>query len=153
MEHVWTVFCRRTIIDSETGQIGIIDCIDDLSIAPRAGQKKAFTMDCVVATLWARSDVTKPERGRFRVRLLTPSGISLGEQQIYPLDLEQNRWLRTRMALPGLPIDGAGRYVFVTELEEEDGGWRSVARTPYELEIQPREETPTEVPRKKSRHK
>jgi hypothetical protein len=148
MEHVWTVFCRRTLIDADTNQISIIDSIDDMSIVIQAGAKR-LDIECVIASLWGRSDMRQPEKGRFRMRLRTPSGKLAVDPKMYPLDLEDARWLRTRIQLYGLPIDGPGRYLFLTELEVEDGDWKTVAQTPYEVEIMPEEgeeETPPEPP-------
>lgn len=141
MDHVWTVFCSRSLVDADTKQLSLIDTIEKVTVTALPGKQipanSAVELSCSLVSLWTRSDFDVPESGLCRVRLFGPDGqeIEPAEPMLYDADLTDKRRLRTQVRLQGLPLGIPGRYVFQTETFVEPG-WVEVARTPYELEIQ-----------------
>jgi hypothetical protein len=155
MEHVWTVFCRRVLIDDSTNQMTLIDAVESVSIAlheqPKPGEA-FFQIEAALASLWIRSDIATPENGEFRVTLHGPSGrIKSVEPLILPIDLTVHRRQRSKVTIPALPFGEPGRYVFEVELNEA-GEWRRVAGVPYELTLK-EDERPAETPKGRVRGK
>jgi hypothetical protein len=153
MEHVWTVFCRRVLIDDSTNQMTLIDAVESVSIAlheqPRPGEA-FFQIEAALATLWIRSEITTPEKGDIRVTLHGPSGrINSVEPLILPIDLTVHGRQRSKVTIPALPFGEPGRYVFEVEVNEV-GEWRRVAGVPYELTVK-EDERPAETPKRKVR--
>jgi hypothetical protein len=164
MEHSWTVLCHRVIIDRETNRLTLVDTIESLRIqGKRADFPQApiviFKLDCVLASHWTRSDIERPEKSRFRLTLLDPSGAIVPFTDPHPnileVDLTEKSSVRTQNQFLGLPIGESGRYVFLVEMEVGDR-WEPVARVPYVLKIEFVDEAAavdTEGPKKRAKKK
>lgn len=143
MEHVWTVFCRRAIMDWETHQVTLVDAIDGIAVmdtqSGSADQPFEASFECEVTLLsfWVRSDPAEPERGEARISLWGPDGKPAeAETEIrLEIDLREKPQLRTQIKMNNLPLRGPGRYTFKVE-QSLDRGWETVARIPYEVVIE-----------------
>lgn len=157
-EHVWSILCRRAIVDREGGQISIHEVIEKLILEnpdQEALEKleKGFGLlqSMHLVTWWVRSDYSKPETSAFRIVLLTPDGKSevLGGGQgerpsgpppkkamkEFPIDLQKHNAARRVFHLQGLPRwGGFGVYRFVVEGRGKGNRWVTAARIPLEVE-------------------
>ena len=143
MEHIWTVVCEKSIVDSSSNNISLINVIERIRFGEREelkGDKMvpgAF-VGLEVVSMWCRSDVEKPETGKSRTEFLSPSkDVLVGNEG--PIDLMEHQRLRAIWAFFGVPYAGDGRYMFVVQ-QEVDGEWQTEAEIPLEISKIPSED-------------
>jgi len=139
IDHVWTVFCSRAVIDKRTNNVSIQNIIEQITIKGEPKSDAAIPIVCEVVTLWARADFDVPAQGRLRLAYLSPSGKVLNSME-REIDLSKSRRYRIQTIFQGLPVEEPGRYTFRVELENEDE-WHQVATIPLEVVFEPPEET------------
>ncbi|MBW8876040.1 MAG: hypothetical protein JF614_13820 [Acidobacteria bacterium] len=147
MEHVWTLFCKRAIIDRESNQVSLIDAIETvlIDVSPteaaavaNPGEKgTAIELEATLFSFWVRSRPDVPEMGAYRVSLVAADGslvLPVNEKEMTArIDLTEKQRVRTQIKMTVLPFRGVGRYTFQMEQGQGDGQWEVVARVPYEL--------------------
>lgn len=133
IEHVWTVISSGVVVDHDTNNISIFNILEEISVPEDAIKNEAIGVLVEIVTLWVRSDLSKPEKGTSRIRLLAPNGEVL-ETAESEVDLATYERLRSRGLFQGLPYQGEGVYRFVLELQEDDkSGWKQVASIPLKV--------------------
>jgi hypothetical protein len=135
IDHVWTVVCRQSVIDCDSKNLSLFNVLEQITIQGEANteERTVIPMDLEVVSLWSRSDYDVSAKGVQRLTLLSPDGENLasGEQQI---DLSKHRRFRNRARFRGLPMKGAGRYIFrVEQMTEGEAEWQRVTDIPLEL--------------------
>jgi len=138
------VVCTKTSIDSETNNVSLFEVIEQVQIstvpeaAPDTVTMAVMPMECV--SLWMREPITEPQHGECRLALRGPRGASVSSAP-QALDLSKYRRFRSRLRLPGLPIDGLGLCEIEVQFRpESEAEWNTVARVPIEVTAQ---ESPT----------
>lgn len=136
LEHIWSVLCSRSVIDSETNNVSIQDVIEQITIIAEPTDDGFLPFPLELITLWGRKEVDRPTNGTERVSFVTPSGKSttISESKI---DLSRVERHRQRVKLPGLPLDEAGRYYFRVEFKENGDEYREVAAIPLTIQFHP----------------
>ncbi len=141
--HIWSVLCARTVIDSETNNISLIDVLEQLNLKVEPvpdGKVGLVPIPYEVVSFWRRTRSNEPTQGRARLRLLAPDGKEIGPAHEVQLDLSAHPRLRSRARGLGIPVLVSGEYHFTVELQSEDGGtWDEVARIPLQVTIEPAE--------------
>lgn len=141
IDHVWSVFCTRAVIDRETNNISLLEVIEQLTIhetPPAEGNEAVVPGSFELVTLWTRRRDDEPVRGRCRVRFFRPSGVFDAFTQEYPIDLNTSRRLRHRAKFAGLPLREPGRHYFEVSLWDEEGeDWRMEAVVPLQVGFAP----------------
>lgn len=137
IEHVWTVLCRRSVVDRETNSISLIESVEAIQfgvVQPTgAPAPTGLPIDLELVTLWIRSDRAVPENSRYRVVIQLPDQTEREVGETVSVDLRQFERLRSRVNFNGIPFSGPGRYRFLVQLE--DGATRTtVARVPLDIE-------------------
>jgi hypothetical protein len=135
IEHVWTVLCRDSVIDRDSNNLSLFNVLEQITVhSEMEGDEAAVApIEMEAVSLWSRSDDDVPAKGVQRLTLLSPSGETLasGEQEI---DLSKHRRFRNRVRFGGLPVKGAGRYIFRVEQKNEgEAEWQHVTGVPLEL--------------------
>ncbi len=138
--HIWSVLCARSIIDSETNNISIIDVIEQVSVpalppAP-AGGTVFLPLSLELVSLWSRENGEIPENSRCRVQIFSPGGMPAGMPSTidFQIDLTVHQRSRTRARMPGLPIRESGTCRFVVEMSR-NGTYSQVASIPIQIII------------------
>jgi len=157
-EHVWSVLCQKASIDKDTNEVslsGVVETINVLETEEKVRSELSeratpadgpplllFPMELV--SYWTRSESATPETGVGRIGIEVPSGETLKWTET-PFTLEAGFGWRLRVRMGGLPFMGQGLYRFLVQIKDEDqeGGWRTVARIPVVLAFQSAE---TSVP-------
>jgi len=136
IEHIWSVLCSRSVIDSETNNVSIQDVIEQITINAEPTENGFLPFPLELITLWGRENLKKPANGTERVSFVTPSGKStqISEAKI---DLSKVERHRQRVRLQGLPISESGKYYFRVELLEDSDQYHDVAAIPLIIEFQP----------------
>jgi hypothetical protein len=139
LEHIWSVLCARSVIDSETNNVNIQDVIEQITIVAEPTENGFLPFPLELITLWGRKEIDKPASGTERVSFVTPSGKStiISESKI---DLSKVERHRQRVKMPGLPLGEAGRYYFRVEFKEDGDEYIEVAAIPLAIQFQPQKE-------------
>ncbi len=156
MRHLWTVLCSRSILDKSTNQLTLVDVIDDVSLRDAVlptGEHLTDSLANAVATdgaanitakmelvsQWARSDMEKPEKGRARFTILSPSGELLGNASEARLDMTKFKYSRHMLRFESFSFVGAGTYLLVVQQKSGRAKkWRTVSETPFTINYGPR---------------
>jgi hypothetical protein len=118
-EHVWTVICRRAIVDEATKVPSLIDIVEGFEYvgAENIDAMTAFPLELAVVTQWTRSDPDTAEMARHRLKILGPK--TPKQPPAMPevsVDLTTSRFHRTTFAMQGFPNYGEGDYSVLNEL-------------------------------------
>ncbi len=139
IEHIWSVLCTTSMVNSQTNNISLIEVTEKISIPePPAEMQSADRIVIPVSldfvSLWGRSDLGEPARQKAQMRFLAPDGMELASLR-YDIDLTSYVRYRSQTKLPTMTVHGAGKYQFIVEIEASEDHWDVVARIPLELEI------------------
>ena len=134
MRHVWTVYCRRAIIERGTGALSLIDVAGELQATPNSQpssskEESTARVNSALATLWARREWDTPVKGRMRVTMVASDGDALFDA-VREVDLREHLMLRMCAKLNRFVVKASGVYEWVIEQEGDDGTWIEDARIP-----------------------
>lgn len=151
-EHVWSVLCRKAVVDRYEGQVSLHEVIEqvvyrgseeELLDEIEKGVLGLIQASMQLVTWWVRSDFDTPETtSRVRISLADPSGDVLPhprnadkEMSIEsPIDLEEKTARRILVSFDGIPFSGFGTYRFVVEgKSEDDDEWKLATRIPLQV--------------------
>jgi hypothetical protein len=136
IEHIWTVLCSRSVIDSETNNVSIQDVIEQITINAEPAQDGFLPIPFELISLYIRKESNSPLKGSERITFITPSGKSEVVSDGI-IDLSSAERFRHRVKFPGLPLREAGRYHFTIDIKEETSEWQKVATIPLTIAFQP----------------
>src|SRR5579859_2251046 len=112
-KQLWTIICRKTAIDSQNN-LSLLDLVEGVMVAeepqiPLGVQNVAFPIELVLASTWARTDESKPEKVNAVISLDPPGQprVKLVDIQI---DLIQSPTHRVFLNIPLFPFHGFGKY-------------------------------------------
>ncbi|MEW5830526.1 MAG: hypothetical protein AB1846_16675 [Chloroflexota bacterium] len=132
LEHIWSVLCTRSVIDTETNNVSIQDVIEQITIAAEPIENGFLPFQLELITLWGRKESDTPSKGMERVIFMTPSGNAevVSESEI---DLSSVERHRHRVRLPGIPVSEAGKYYFKVEIKNGNNEWKQVSAVPLKI--------------------
>jgi hypothetical protein len=149
-EHVWTVLCRATLLDSNSGVLSLSDITELLTLTGGAGEDIEAEIKAMRAaghagmfwpvrlrlvSWWVRTDLAKAESEQVRVAMIDPAGEAVSTQSI-TVNLVDYTSQRINLGLNWIPINAAGRYWFVVEhqgAKRKKGRWIKAAAIPLEV--------------------
>ena len=136
IEHIWSVLCSRSVVDSETNNVSIQNVIEQIIIQAEPQENGFLPIELELITLWGKDEPKEVAEGEERVTFITPSGKSeiISETKI---DLTKVERRRQRIKLPGLPLSEAGKYYFKVEVKNKNKEWEKVSAIPLKIEFQP----------------
>jgi hypothetical protein len=136
IEHIWSVLCSRSVIDSETNNVSIQDVVEQITVNAEPAENGFLPFTFEIIPLWGRKDSDNPSKGMERVTFITPSGKSevVSETEI---DLSKAERHRHRVRFPGLPISETGKYYFKVEVKNGNDEWQQVSAIPLKIIFQP----------------
>lgn len=137
VRHFWTVLCERSLIDSSTNNISLINAIEQLNVAlvdPTGGLAGpgAAAFQCSLVSLWGRQDLEIPTKAVVKFEIRDPEGVLLHESE-RDLDLTEKRRIRFRNNFNAFPVTVSGVYEFLVFLQVDDANWEQVASVPVEV--------------------
>lgn len=138
-KHLWTVVCRKVVIDQSTNTASIFEVMEELGIfpVPSADQvdKVMLPIDFASVSLWARDDPSTGESQTQRIQVLGPSGRELASAE-QSFDLDKFSRARNIANVPGLPYSGLGTYTVKVSVKTGKG-YQTVAQIPFDLKEGP----------------
>jgi hypothetical protein len=142
--YVYSVLCKRGIVDQSTNLLSLIDVLEGIEAAGPARpidpatekpETVALDLDAMLVTVWARSDLAKPEPGIVaRIAVLGPDGKRVGGSGEQTLQLDAFENFRTFTTIPKLPVTHDGRYEFAVQIRSGKG-WRTVGKVPLTVRV------------------
>lgn len=149
-KHIWSVLCRKHLVDPGTKQVSLIDVIERVTLPEASLEKEAevvgmpvsemlakgilFPLECQLLTFWSRSAESTPEVAALRIRLLGPKGKTLTAVD-FEVSLEKHLNVRHTVTFPGLVFAGEGRYSLIIEKRGKGNRTRREAWIPLEMRI------------------
>ena len=151
VNHIWSLLCRRSTIDSETNNLSIYDVFEQLTIdlKIKTGNADKVTkinvpIEYEVVSLWSKSE-DKVYSGEAKVEIIDPTG-ETGKVFEEPIEMPQTmKRLRTRLRISGFVAEKSGIYNFqVSYRVKGEDKYKKVADIPLEIII--KKEIVSELP-------
>jgi hypothetical protein len=145
INHVFSVICDKSSIDSETNKVSILEVLEQLIVFTDQSERISLPIQFELFSLWTRAQFDKPAQGQMRIHFCNPSGVCKVQAEV-AIDLSSVLFYRTRFRANGIELVGPGVYKFVVELKpDEKTEWVEVAQLPLWVtyQIPPDKEKPT----------
>ena len=140
-KHIWSVLCKKTIIDTDTNNISLIDVFEQLQAKVNLPQNKniklSIPLEYEVVNFWYKENTDKKEEVDVEITLIDPNNKSL-KSFINTITIPDNKKrVRTRLKITGLPITISGIYRFIVKIKEKNTkNYKQVAELPIEIKIE-----------------
>lgn len=143
INHIWSILCRRSVIDQETNNISLYDVLEQLKIdlKIKKGQEVKITkvgipIDYEIVSMWVKPKDVKEFSGTVLVECLDTEGKQIKKFEL-PMDIPANlRRMRSRLRIKGIEIDKEGVYTFkVNYKSKSESDYKHVADLPLEIVI------------------
>lgn len=142
IKHIWSVLCRRGIIDRATNSLTISEVLEELRVDIKIEKKNENNLNSIniplefeVVSLWLKEgSITTHLRADSEVEIVNPEG-----KQIKTFHQEVNmppnmKRLRTIFRIMGFVIENPGQYILRVNLKEEGQKmFKTVAELPIEV--------------------
>lgn len=144
IKHIWSILCRRSVIDSETNNISLYDSLEELSVGIKVKQQNAplpqainIPIDYEVVSFWMKENIEIHIQADTEIEIVLPNG-STGKSFPQKIDMpEKMQRIRARYRIKGFGVTMPGTYWFKIKIKE--GGeklFRTVSEIPLEVKIQ-----------------
>lgn len=140
MKHLWSIICKKAIIDNETKNISIIDVLEEITFfnssgLPKEKEKIALSCDFEIISYWLRDSLNE-KIVDFTVDIIDPNNRKIGgtENKMNFPEGEKTR-MRTIIKSKALPFTVEGRYWFKIKLNSKKGS-NVMAEIPVEVKLQ-----------------
>lgn len=142
IKHIWSILCRKSIVDSETNNISINDVFEQLSVDLKAKKDDADKVKIInipiefeVVSMWVKNDKTN-FKGNLNVEILNPKGVVVKNFE-QPLEMpETMKRLRSRLRIMGMVVEEPGDYIFKVNVKEDGQKlYKAVAELPLEINL------------------
>lgn len=143
IQHIWTILCSSSSIDSQTNNVSLYNIIEEVGfqLQPTNGQqvnfseKKGLPFNMEVVSLWKRTNQENLVADA-KVELLDPSNQKM-QEALYKLEFKpQHQRMRFIIKMNGITITSQGEYNFSILLKEDGSdNFKEVARIPIVVKI------------------
>ena len=143
IDHIWSIICSGSSIDSESNNVTIYNILEQLSINTPPKEDGIIRISFEIISLWARKISDKPVQGQELIQLKDPNDNILGSIEVN-IDLQKSERHHIRLRINGLPARMSGRHHFSIDYKVEgDDVWHNAAEIPlwiYFSSQEPKEE-------------
>ncbi|PJE67415.1 hypothetical protein COU95_02530 [Candidatus Shapirobacteria bacterium CG10_big_fil_rev_8_21_14_0_10_40_9] len=140
IKHIWSVLCRKTVIDDETNNISLFDVFEQLGVNASTSEKKDIQINVPInfelVSLWVKTTGGKTLRASIEVEVIDPEAKRL-KSFIQNLEFSTNiKRMRSRLRIMGLSLTTSGDYIFRVKIKEENQKeYITVAELPLEVNL------------------
>lgn len=110
-KHVWTVLCKRAVVDTNEHNVSMFDVIEDVQIESAKAIPDAWIavpLAATLVTMIVRSDLAMEEKCDVRITMRSSNSDSQENSWTVTIDLKEHSKARHIMRLKSLPIWGGG---------------------------------------------
>lgn len=142
IKHIWSVLCQKTIVDSDTNNISLVDILEQLTanvnIKDPKNELKEINVpiNFEVVSFWLKDSAEKVVKANLEIEIIDPEGKVLKK---FPQTLEfppNIRRLRSRLRILGFVLTVSGNYVFKVKIKDEKRKeYQDVAELPLEVNL------------------
>ena len=126
INHIWTVLCKNSSIDSETNNFNLFEVLEQVTVNLKPNSSKRVgneQMPVVLpyhsVTLWERDEIGKEEVFDIRIEVVDPSDKVLAKFN-HTVKFDRNaRRLRARFTNDVLPVTSEGIYHYRVLLKDD----------------------------------
>lgn len=139
-KHIWTIVCRRSIVEKDTNVLSIIDVIEQLSVEvhapPQRPDSEVFGSAAFhLISFWERTDPKRAEPStQIEMRVISPSGKKLGKLEAGFAMNDPHVRSRATVSVPSMPVQESGRYEINVYLKKGTR-WQRVATVPLTIVV------------------
>lgn len=142
INHIWSILCRRSVIDNETNNISLYDVLEELGIEVTVkGQAPQdlpinIPIDYEVVSMWMKDKKEIHEKGDIDIEIVNPQGKVLKNIPQAVEIASGSQRLRSRMRIAGFGATGSGIYLFRVKMKQgKEKEYKTVAELPLEVKI------------------
>jgi len=141
INHIWSLLCRRSVIDSETNNLSLYDILEQLTVdvkIKKGGEDKVtkinIPIEYEVISFWIKPPKIKESKSGIKLEIINPDG-KIEKTFEQPLEIPKDkRRLRSRIRIKGFVADKAGNYIFrINYKEGAKGQYIKAADIPLEV--------------------
>ncbi len=143
LKHIWTVLCKKSVIDNETNNISLYEILERLQI--NVGQQVINKMpknivvpfDFEVISFMGRKDYSGKTliKAEIRLQIYDPENSVIGKmERKFDVTPDVKR-IRLRLRSPNINVTTSGQYRFLVSIKEDgEEEFTTVAEMPLEVE-------------------
>ncbi len=141
VNHIWSILCRKSVIDNETNNLSMFDVLEQISVDVNLNKEKQekfikinVPIDYEVISFWVKPEGVEVYKGEINIEVVNPDG-KVEKAFAQPLDIpEDKKRLRSRMRIKGFVAEKSGVHIFrVSYKDLEDNKYTTVAEIPFEV--------------------
>lgn len=144
LNHIWSVLCRRVIIDSSTNNLTISDVLEELTVDVKTERQDTtpikqinIPLEFEVVSFWKKEGIAKSHiKAACQVEVMNPEGKKTKDfLQVIDMPSGMKR-LRTMLKVMGFVVENSGEYILKVSVKEEgDKIYKTVAELPLIVNI------------------
>ncbi len=139
MKHIWSLICEKSSIDSETNNISIFNCIEEIEIIvdkSKMPQKNILLIPISfqLLSLW---DLNKEKNLELKIDILDPDNKTVHSlNPIFSIN-ENFKRFRSKVNFEGMPISKNGRHTIriSRKLEPDLNKYKNEVEIPLDINI------------------
>jgi len=141
MKHIWTVLCRRGLVDARSNQVSLLEVAEEISVTVQPGvtlpdptADETVDVSLELVTLWGSDQATQGQNGveRVRIVLVTPNDPQPVYQPEMNVDFQGGKRTRSFVGISAFLWRGPGVYRFRVEFLARKK-WVLAAEMPFEV--------------------
>jgi hypothetical protein len=123
MKHIWTVLCKKSIIDSDTNNISLNESLEEVTFSVPLNQALefpvSFNFDFEIVSFWTSDNEKGGEKFFMLIEMNDPEQKVLNKFEQEILFPENKKRLRTRVKIPKLLVTKEGEYSFKIKAKKQ----------------------------------
>lgn len=123
MKHIWSVLCKKSIIDADTNNISLNEILEEVSFnIPFDKDLKlptSFNFDYEIVSFWTSTSPKGGEKFYTEVEFIDPDKKTLNKLEQEIMFPENKKRLRTRIKANGLNATREGEYILKIKAKEK----------------------------------
>jgi hypothetical protein len=146
MRHIWSILCRRSVIDADTNSLSLIDSIEGIDIGlSKEGAKKyekknetnfVAPISFEIVSFWTDDDSSTERKENLNLEWHGPNDKKLHEFSYNFIMPKKSSRIRTRIKTNGMPISMPGKYMLKIKLKDQKTKkYKEVSQLPVDVNI------------------
>ena len=138
MKHIWSILCKKTVIDTDTNNLSIFDVLEEATFTPfdkewnkEKDKPIMVPFDFELVSLWL---IEKEKKLEMLIEVCNPKGKRVKVfEKIIPFPQGKTR-MRTLIKIRKFKFRGPGNYLFSVKVKDGQR-YKLVAEIPLEIKV------------------